>query len=338
MQNSSWGRSLVLGAYLPVGELRYLFFALVLLLYAAVLLLNGSLVLVIGVSRSLHQPMYLLLCSLFVSELYGSTALFPFLLLQILSDLHTVSAPFCFLQIFCLYSYVHVQFCSLAAMSYDRYVAICCPLQYQQRVSGSRVLLAVLVLWLYSFLKCVVTLALSVRLQRCGVAINSLYCLNYLVVKLSCSDTSVNNIYGLVGMVVTVLLPLVLILFSYLRILQVCFSGGGQARQRAVSTCSPHLASLLNFSFGCCFTTLQSRFDTTSVPSVLQLVLSLYFLLIQPLLNPVLHGLRLSHVRRLCRRLLCWASRSPGTLLEPRGQKRPCGGLRRPPADPPQAK
>ena len=311
MVNSTWSSlPIVLEAYVALGRWKYACFVLALLFYLLTLGSNLLLVLVIGVSRSLHQPMYLLLCSLFVSELYGSTALFPFLLLQILSDLHTVSAPFCFLQIFCLYSYVHVQFCSLAAMSYDRYVAICCPLQYQQRVSGSRVLLAVLVLWLYSFLKCVVTLALSVRLQRCGVAINSLYCLNYLVVKLSCSDTSVNNIYGLVGMVVTVLLPLVLILFSYLRILQVCFSGGGQARQRAVSTCSPHLASLLNFSVGCVLEIVQTRLSLAAVPRMLRNVLSLYFYLLQPLLSPVMFGLQISAIRSRCRALLCSEKRT----------------------------
>ncbi|CAG02155.1 unnamed protein product, partial [Tetraodon nigroviridis] len=304
MQNASAVFSFILGAYLPLGNLRYLYFVLTALLYAVVVVLNTSLVAVICLSRSLHQPMYVLLCSLFVNELYGSTALFPFLLLQILSDLHAVSAPFCFLQIFCLYSYAHVQFCSLAVMAYDRYLAICQPLQYQQLMTCTRASVWVAALWVYSFVKFLITLWLNIRLPLCGNLINSLYCHNYLVVKLSCSDTRVNNIYGLVGTVLTVLVPLVPILFSYLRILQVCFSGSRQTRQKAVSTCSPHLISLLNFSFGCCFAILQSRFDMTSVPSMLQMFLSLYFLLIQPVLNPLLYGLQMTQIRKFYKRLL----------------------------------
>ncbi|CAG02148.1 unnamed protein product [Tetraodon nigroviridis] len=301
---------IVLEAYLALGRWKYLGFVLLLLLYVLTVASNLLLTAVICLSRSLHQPMYVLLCSLFVNELYGSTALVPFLLLQILSDLHAVSAPFCFLQIFCVYTYVNVEFCTLAVMAYDRFVAICQPLQYHLRMSLSRTLLLVFVLWLYSFLKCLSTLALSLQLQRCGVAINSLYCHNYLVVKLSCSDTRVNNIYGLLGIVVSVLVPLVLILFSYLRILQVCFSGSRQTRQKAVSTCSPQLVSLLNFALTCLLEIVQTRLSLAGLPRMLRNVLSLYFYLLQPLMTPVMFGLQVSAIRSRCKAVL-WPEKLP---------------------------
>ncbi|XP_045928823.1 olfactory receptor 10J4-like [Micropterus dolomieu] len=296
----------ILGAYLHVGNSRYFYFLITALLYIVIVAVNTSLIVVICLNRSLHEPMYLFLCSLFVNELYGSTGLFPFLLLQILSDIHTVSAPFCFLQIFCLYTYGHVQFSNLAVMSYDRYLAICCPLQYNTLMTLNKVCILIFVAWLYSFVTFLIVLSLNIRLALCGNIISSLYCQNYIVVKLACSDTKVNNIYGLVGIVFSVVIPLLLIFCSYIKILKVCFAASKQTRQKAVSTCTPQLVSLLNFSFGCCFEILQSRFDMTSLNSVLRIFLSLYFLLIQPLLNPIMYGMQMSKIRRTFKHLFCF--------------------------------
>ncbi|XP_051255449.1 olfactory receptor 51G2-like [Dicentrarchus labrax] len=296
----------ILGAYLNIGNLRYFYFMITAFIYIVIVVVNTSLIVIICMNRSLHEPMYIFLCSLFVNELYGSTGLFPMLLIQILSDIHTVSAPFCYLQIFCLYTYAHVEFCNLAVMSFDRYLAICCPLQYNTRMTIYKAVVFIAVIWLYSFIKFFITLSLNIRLPLCGNAINSLYCHNYLVVKLACSDTKVNNIYGLFGTVVTIVVPLLPIVFSYMKILKICFSGSRQTRQKAVSTCTPHLVSLLNFSFGCSFEILRTRFDMSSVPRLLQIFLSLYFLIVQPLLNPIMYGLQMTKIRKTYEHLFCY--------------------------------
>ncbi|KAM4627668.1 olfactory receptor 2A14-like [Polymixia lowei] len=262
---------------------------------------NSLLIGVICMKRSLHEPMYIFLCSLFVNELYGSAGLFPFLLIQLVSDIHTISAPLCFLQIFCIYTYASIEFCSLALMSYDRYLAICCPLQYNTRMTSNKVALFIAVIWLYSFIEVLITLSLSVRLQLCGNIINKVYCDNYLIVKLACSDTRVNNIYGIIVTILVIFVPLIPIIFSYIKILQICLVGSKETRQKAVSTCTPHLASLLNFCFGCCFEAFKSRSDMISVPSVLRIILSLYFLICQPLFNPIMYGLRMSKIRQICK-------------------------------------
>ncbi|XP_018560474.2 olfactory receptor 6N2-like [Lates calcarifer] len=265
---------------------------------------NVLLIVIICMNRSLHEPMYLFLCSLFVNELYGSTGLFPFLLLQILSDIHTVSTSFCFLQIFCVYSYgAHVEFFTLGVMSYDRYLAICYPLEYNKHMTSSKVAILTAFVWLYSVLATVVMMSLSAPLQLCGNTIQKVYCDNFSIVKLACSDTSVNNIYGLVYMFTIIVSLISFILFSYLKILKVCFSGSKQTRQKAVSTCTPHLASLINFSFGVFFEIVQGRFDMSSVPIMLRIFLSLYWLTCQPLFNPVLYGLKMSKIRIICKSL-----------------------------------
>ncbi|XP_034719676.1 olfactory receptor 11A1-like [Etheostoma cragini] len=293
-----------LSAYLDTGVLKYLYFLLILSLYVFIVCANVLLIVVICVNRSLHEPMYLFLVSLFVNELYGSTGLFPFLLVQILSDIHSVSAPFCFLQMFCLYSYATIQFHNLSIMSYDRYLAICYPLQYHTRMTSNKVAMLIALTWLLSSVGVGVTISLSSSLLLCGNIIKTVYCDNYAIVKLACSDTRVNNIYGLSYTSLVVFGPLILILYTYIKILKVCFSGSKQTRQKAVSTCTPHLASLINFSFGSLFQILHSRFDMSSVPVMLRNVLSLYFLTCQPLFNPLMYGLQMTKIRSLCKRLI----------------------------------
>ncbi|XP_034719617.1 olfactory receptor 11A1-like [Etheostoma cragini] len=304
MINSTQVSSFTLAACFDTGVFKYLYFLLILCLYVFIVCANVLLIVVICVNRSLHEPMYLFLVSLFVNELYGSTGLFPFLLVQILSDIHTVSAPFCFLQIFCVYTYVCVEFSNLAVMSYDRYLAICYPLHYNTSMTTGKVAVLVAVPWLYSFLTIVVLLSLIVPLKLCGNIIDKVYCNNYSIVKLACTDTTANNIYGLILTFLTVFVPVIIILYTYTRILKVCFSGSKQTRQKAVSTCTPHLASILNFSFGVCFEILQSGFDMSSVPMILQILVSLYFLTCQPIFNPVMYGLNMSKIRVMCQSLL----------------------------------
>ncbi|XP_067364387.1 olfactory receptor 4B13-like [Channa argus] len=286
-----------LAAYFDTGISKYLYFMIIMCLYILIVCSNLLLIVVICMNRSLHEPMYIFLCSLFVNELFGSTALFPFLLIQILSDIHTVFAPFCFLQVFCVYIYGCVEFTNLAIMSYDRYLAICYPLQYNTHMTSTKVTLLIAVTWLPPFVAVFVTICLTASLQLCGNIINQVYCDNYSIIKLACSDTSVNNIYELIAAPLIVYTPIFVILYTYMKILKVCFSGSKQTRQKAVSTCTPHLTSLMNFSFGVSFEILQSRFNMGSLPNILRILLSLYFLTFQPLLNPVMYGLNMSKIR-----------------------------------------
>ncbi|XP_035760202.1 olfactory receptor 10A6-like, partial [Neolamprologus brichardi] len=159
--------------------------------------------------------------------------------------------------------------------------------------------------WLLPFIMIVVLISLSAPLQLCGNVINKVFCGNYAIIKLACSDTRVHNIFGLIYTFISVVIPLVLILYTYVRILKVCFSGSKQTRQKAVSTCTPHLASILNFFFGCCFQILQSRFDTSGVPNVFGILSSLYFLTCQPLFTALLYGLKMTRIRIACKQLFC---------------------------------
>ncbi|KAM9318579.1 olfactory receptor 11A1-like [Pholidichthys leucotaenia] len=305
MKNSTQVSFFTLSFYFDTGALRHLYFIIIMSLYVFIVCANLFLIVVICMNRSLHEPMYMFLCSLFVNELYGSTGLFPFLLVQILSDVHTLSKLFCFLQIFCVYSYACVEFSNLVMMSYDRYLAICYPLQYNQNMTSKTVALLIVLSWLIPFAAITALISLSAPLKLCGNVIHKVFCGNYAIVKLACGNTRVNNIYGLIYTFISVVIPLILILYTYTKILKVCFSGSKQTRQKAIRTYVPHLVSILNFSFGSCFQIIQSRFDMSDVPKVLSILLSVYFLTCQPFFTPVLYGLKMTRIRIACKQVIC---------------------------------
>ncbi|XP_074534789.1 olfactory receptor 4E2-like [Halichoeres trimaculatus] len=292
-----------LGGFSETRFLKHIYFLVAMLIYMLILCANLLLIAVICRNRSLHEPTYMFPCSLFVNELFGSTAFFPLLLDQLLSDTHTVSVPLCFLQIFCLYTYVFVEFFTLTVISYDRYLAICYPLQYNSLMTFKNMSVNIAAAWLTACIYTVCTVSLSCTLQLCGNVINYIYCNNYSIVKLACSDTKVNNIYGLIFFAIAIFVPLTLIFHTYMRILRVCFSGSKQTRQKAVSTCTPHLVSLFNFAFGCCFEVIQSRLEMSSLPPLVPIFLSLYLFVCQPVLNPVIYGLKMTKIFDMCKSL-----------------------------------
>uniref|UniRef100_A0A3B4AYX9 Olfactory receptor n=1 Tax=Periophthalmus magnuspinnatus TaxID=409849 RepID=A0A3B4AYX9_9GOBI len=303
MVNFSQVSHFTLGAYFDPGPLRWLYFVIILSVYVLIVLSNLLLIVVICLNKTLHEPMYIFLCSLFINEVNGSTVCLVFIAYQILQDVHTISYNLCFLQIFLLYSYGGVNFTNLAVMSYDRYVAICFPLHYNTHMTLRKVTCLIVVAWLSVFVAVGITIVLTASLKLCGNIMDSVYCDNYLIIKLACSDATVNNIYEVAAATVFVSIP-VLILFTYVRILQVCFSGSMDMRHKALGTCAPHLLSVLNFSFGCSFQIVQSRFDMNSINRVMGILLTLYFLTVQPLFSPVVYGLKMSKIKDLCKRLL----------------------------------
>uniref|UniRef100_A0A3B4BJL1 G-protein coupled receptors family 1 profile domain-containing protein n=1 Tax=Periophthalmus magnuspinnatus TaxID=409849 RepID=A0A3B4BJL1_9GOBI len=285
-----------LGAYYDTGPLKWLYFVIILSVYILIVLSNLLLIIVICLNRTLHEPMYIFLCSLFMNELFGSTALFPMLLWEIIQDVHIITAFFCFLQIFLVHSYI----LNLAVMSYDRYVAICRPLQYRTIMTLNKAALFAVLIWIYSFIRCFITISLTLRLTLCGNFIDNLFCHNYLIVRLACSDTQLNNIYGFFATASTLLLPLMPILFSYAHILRVALSCPQKGR-KAVHTCIPHIVSLLNFALGSFLDILQTRFNLSTAPVVIRIVFPLYFYVLQPILNPIMYGMKTSAIQTACK-------------------------------------
>ncbi|XP_050985761.1 olfactory receptor 142-like [Labeo rohita] len=305
MDNSTHFTTIILTGYIDIGNIKYLCFIVLVLLFVAIIVANQLIIGIIWKEKSLHEPMYVFLCSLSVNEMYGSIALFPFILSNMLvSKVPEVSLNFCHAQIFALYTYGSVEFCNLAVMSYDRYVAICYPLEYNRIMSPAMTVTLIALGWSVSIIKFSINFSLSVRLKLCGNVMDKVWCDNYMLVKLACSDTTANNIFGMIGTIMTIGTPLALILFSYAKILRVCLKSTREMTKKALSTCTSHLISLLNFSVGCSFEMIQSRFDKVPMPPVLRVILSLYFPMCTPLINPIMYGMRLSKIKRALKKCI----------------------------------
>nr|XP_029537486.1 olfactory receptor 11A1-like [Oncorhynchus nerka] len=304
MENSTHYEVFRLAAYGDIGQLKYCYFAVVTLLYFVIILANALLIGVICIERSLHEPMYLFLCALFVNQLYGSTGLFPALMFYLLSDTHDISLLYCYLQVYVLYTYAITEFCNLAVMSYDRYISICYPLQYNNIMIPKIICGLILLPWVYSFFINAIIISLSLRLQFCGNILDRVYCDNYSVVKLACSNTTLNNIWGFVVTALSFSCTLFPTIYSYVRILQICLKSSKETKQKAFNTCMPHIASLLNFLFGCLFVILQGRYDTAHLPPIIRTILLVYFLICPPLFNPLMYGVRMVKIRQACKKVL----------------------------------
>lgn len=299
MENSTRIKSFVLTMYADTGQFTHLYFVLSLLFYVLVIISNATLIVTIYRNRNLHEPMYMFLCCLFINEIYGCTSLMPCVMAQILSKTHEISIFFCFIQIFNIYSYVAVECGTLTIMAYDRYVCICKPLHYNVIITVRKVQTVIVVIWVVSFLEVGSLLIFTFNLTFCGNFIDKVHCDNNLVVDLSCSsDRTMSYIYDVVfGLIFTVAAPVTFIMISYIQILVVCVRGSKQTRMKAFDTCTPHLLSLMSFVFACFYNLISQRYDMKFVPFELRVFLSMYVLIIPPLLNPVIYGLKLSKIR-----------------------------------------
>uniref|UniRef100_A0A7N8WW67 Olfactory receptor n=1 Tax=Mastacembelus armatus TaxID=205130 RepID=A0A7N8WW67_9TELE len=296
MDNSTEIVSFVLTMYSKVGQFKYLYFTLAFIFYMLVIVANTFLIFTIYVDRNLHEPMYLFLCCLFVNEIYGSTSLMPCLMAQILSETHEISAFYCFIQIFNIHTYAGIEFGTLTVMAYDRYVCICKPLHYNTIITKSKVQIVIIVIWIVTFLEVAILLSFTIHSKRCKTNINSVFCSHHLVIELSCSpDTTVSLVHDLIfGLIFTVAVPIIYISYSYIRILAVCLKGSKETKLKALDTCTPHLISLITFVFACFYSLITQRFDMSTAPYQLFIVLSMYVVVIQPIQNPVIYGLKLS--------------------------------------------
>ncbi|XP_037344814.2 putative gustatory receptor clone PTE01 [Pungitius pungitius] len=304
MENSTEVVSFVLSAYGNIGNLKYLYFSIILLWYISVCVSNTILIVVIYKDRGLHEPMYLLLGHLFLNEISTSTSLYPLLLSQMFSDTHEVTLPWCFLQMCCFYIFGCVQLCNLTAMAYDRYICICYPLHYNVLMSNERVVKIILLVWIYSFTNYMFSFSFILPLTFCGNVINKVFCDQQLVIKLACSVSALTSISDLFFASMSLILPFSLISVSYMKIFWICLIVSKESKQKVLTTCTPQIVSLGNIFVYATFQFVGSRMDIHYLPDEVRVILSIYIHILQPMITPFMYGLYLPKIRQSSKRLL----------------------------------
>lgn len=284
--------------FMNLGHYRYPTFVFCLLVYAFIVSSNLAMICIVAQEKSLHEPMYFFIAFLSVNSLYGSAAFFPRFLLDLLSDDHLIPRAACLAQIYVIYTYASYELTILCIMAYDRYVAVCHPLHYRRRMSARVVAALSFLAWACPACNLAVTISTVARLPLCGRSIQKVYCASWNVVKLSCSANAVNSTVAILGAVAIAFFPFGFIVYTYLRIVAACWRTSAEVRAKVLQRCSPHIISFAVYSFTSFSDTALSRQPPGAIHPVLAVVLSLEFIVIPPVLNPLIYGLKLPEIRR----------------------------------------
>ncbi|XP_034149409.1 putative olfactory receptor 7A2 [Esox lucius] len=293
--NSSQEIVFVLHGINMTQKYKQIYFSFTLTLYLLTIFVNLTLIFTIFWDKMLHDPMYLFICNLCINGIYGSSAFYPRILYDLLFDSYVITYSGCMTQIFLIYSYIISDCTTLTVMAYDRYVAICKPLHYHSILTIQKVWTLILLTWLFSWLESGILVLLTARLPLCGVDIDKLYCSNWAVVKLSCGDTTLNNLYGFI-LILSHLCQMTLILISYVNIIKVSLRSRAD-RKTSMKTCLPHLITLTNFVISVIFDVMYARYGSDTSLLALRNIMSVEYLVVPPLVNPIIYGMKLTPIR-----------------------------------------
>ncbi|XP_069326598.1 olfactory receptor 51H1-like [Eulemur rufifrons] len=276
------------------------------LLYSTTFLGNVTILVVIKVERSLHEPMYYFLAMLAATDLSLSLSSMPTMVSVHWFSWRSVTFNACITQMFFIHTFGVVESGVLVAMAFDRFVAIRFPLHYATILThgvigkiGAAVLLRSVgaVLPLPFLIK---------RLPFChSNVLSHAYCLHQDAMRLACADTRVNNIYGLLAVIFTIVLDALILLVSYFLILQAVLGiASWEERLKAINTCLSHICAVLLFYVPLIGMTLVHRYGKHLSPLIHTFMANVY-LLLPPVLNPIVYSVRTKQIRRRIVQVFC---------------------------------
>ncbi|XP_030284982.1 putative olfactory receptor 9A1 [Sparus aurata] len=276
---------------------RFTLFFLTLLCYCVILLVNISVIVTIIMDKNLHEPMYILLCTFCMNGLYGTAGFYPKFLWDLLSPVQVISYSGCLVQVQVIASFAFSDLSFLSVMAYDRYVAICRPLEYHSVMSKQRLIMLVCYSWLTPFCIVGINVLLTSRLKLCSRYIAKLYCMNWMIVKLACfpEETAFHNIVTYITIIIYLFHGLFIVL-SYMYLIKTC-ANSIENRAKFMQTCVPHLTSLLIFLVSVLFDVMFMRFGSKDFPQAFKNFVAIETLVIPPLINPLIYGFKLSKIR-----------------------------------------
>ncbi|XP_074083884.1 olfactory receptor 5M11 [Macrotis lagotis] len=284
-------------------EIQHILFVGFLGIYILTLLGNLGMIMLIKLEPRLHTPMYFFLTNLaFVDLCYSSNAT-PQMLANFLSERKTISFVGCFVQCYIFIALLLTEFYMLAAMAYDRYVAICSPLHYSVKMSRRVCICLATFPYVYGFSDGLLQSILTFRLSFCrSNVINHFYCADPPLIKLSCSDTYVKEHAMLISAGFNLSSSLAIILISYAFILAAILRiRSTEGRRKAFSTCGSHMMAVTLF-YGTLFCMyVRPPTDKTVEESK---IIAVFYTFVSPVLNPLIYSLRNRDVKAALRNVL----------------------------------
>ncbi|KAM7179242.1 olfactory receptor 52E4-like [Macrochelys suwanniensis] len=266
-------------------------------MYAIAILGNFTILFIVKREPSLHGPMYYFLCMLAITDLVLSTSTVPKMLNIFWFNSTKIDFSACLTQMYFIHCFSGMESGILVALAFDRYVAICHPLRHSTTLTNSVVVKIGLAIVLRSGILALPYPFLARRWPYCRTNIvPHSYCEHIAVVKLACADTRLSSYYGLFILFFVIGLDVFLITLSYIQILRAIFNlPTKDARLKTFGTCGSHLCAILVFYIPDFFSSITHRFGH-NVPLHFLILLANVYLLVPPLLHPIIYGVRTKQI------------------------------------------
>ncbi|XP_032768886.1 olfactory receptor 1500-like [Rattus rattus] len=294
---------LLLGLPIP-SEYHVLFYALFLSMYLTTVLGNLLIIILVQLASHLHTPMYLFLSNLSFSDLCFSSVTIPKLLQNMQSQVPSISYADCLTQLYFFLVFGDMESFLLVVMAYDRYVAICFPLHYTSIMSTKFCASLVLLLWMMTISHALLHTLLTARLSFCEKnVILHFFCDLPALLKLSCSDTYVNELMIFILGGIISIIPFLLIVISYVKIFfSILKASSTQAIHKVFSTCGSHL-TVVSLFYGTIIVLYLC--PSTNNSTMKETAMALMYTLVTPMLNPFIYSLRNRDMKMALIRVIC---------------------------------
>ncbi|CAD7686709.1 unnamed protein product [Nyctereutes procyonoides] len=283
-------------------ETQALLFAVFLALYMVTVLGNLLMIIVVTLDARLHSPMYFFLKNLSFVDLCYSSVIAPKALANFFSSSKVITFAGCAMQFSFLSLLGTTEAFLLGVMAYDRFMAICNPLRYPSTMCQSACTRLVLGAYCGGCLNSVVQTSFTFHLPFCSSnRINHFFCDVVPLLKLSCGNTAINELllFGICGLIIVSVTFVILISYGYI-ISTILRMGSGARRRKVFSTCGSHMTAVTLFFGTAFFMYAQPR----AIESMEQgKVVSVFYTLVIPMLNPLIYSVRNKDVKEALRRL-----------------------------------
>ncbi|XP_007954319.1 olfactory receptor 51I2-like [Orycteropus afer afer] len=268
-------------------------------MYIIAIVGNSLVMAVVQVDHALHEPMYLFLFMLAITEIGVSISTLPTVMGILWFYVRQVDFDGCLAQMFFIHTFSCMESGVLLAMSYDRFVAIYSPLRYTAILTWPRIISMGFGITLKSVVLMAPLPVLLRQLPYCHTNILShSYCLHSDLLQLPCANTKLNSILGLAIVLATFGLDSLLIVVSYMLILYAVLGiASGEGRRKAFSTCVSHICAVLVYYVPMIGVSVMHRAAKHASPMLHTLMSSIY-LFVPPVLNPIVYSVKTHPIRQ----------------------------------------
>nr|XP_028595033.1 olfactory receptor 1019-like [Podarcis muralis] len=294
--NHSVVTEFILLGFMDHPELWTILFLAFILIYIVTVSGNLGIIILAALDANLHTPMYFFLSNLSLVDIGYSTTIVPRLLMTFLQKNSTIPFTECTVQFYFFCMFVTVETCLLTVMAYDRFTAICNPLLYFVAMSKKLCLVLVTSAYICGFVNSAAQTLVIFSLSFCSSnVINHFFCDLPPILKLSCSSTAVANTVHFIFATSIIMSTLLIILISYTYIIfAILRIRSAQGRHKAFSTCASHFMAVTIFYGTIIFMYMRPN---SGVSNDEDKIVSVFYTLVIPMLNPLIYSLRNKDVK-----------------------------------------